>query len=267
MDGFYNAASLSDRMKNPKNIGKGLVIGLIVTSIIYIAIAIATGLGADDGTVVGIFDRLRNAKAFFFITMLGIFFAVCSIINSFAILAKEILYELGSTKELKIDKIVSSKNEFINSLKVLAPIVAVFTLFTLLGCFFYDYGYGGGYYDTYSSKIYSLCDELSNMSTLFAFIGIILSILFYFIKNKKTPISFKIYALVSIVFFGLSYTFEGTRLMFNLIESTVFSIKNNIGFLTYILPSIIDFSLVIFIVILCFYPYKTPNNYNLQSKL
>jgi len=252
MDGFYNAAALSDRMKNPKNIGKGLVIGLIVTSVIYISIAIATGLGADDGTVVGIFKRLRNVKVFFFITMLGIFFAVCSIINSFAILAKEILYELASTKELKIDKIVNSKSEFINSLKVLAPIVVVFVFSTLLGCFFYDYGYTGGYYDDITGRIYSLCDELSNMSTLFAFIGIILSVLFYFIKNKKTSISFKIYALVAIIFFGLSYTFEGARLIFNIVESSIFSIKNNVSFLDYILPSIIDFCLVIFIVILCF---------------
>jgi len=269
MDGFYNGAAVSDRMKNPKNIGKALVIGLVVTSVIYILIAIACGLGADTGTVTGIFDRLstmKNIKIFYFITMLGIFFAVASIINSFTMFTKEIFYDLASTKELKMDKLVSSKNDFINSLRVLLLIIIVFVVFTGLGCMFYS-NYEIGEYDYVSGKIYTLCDELSNMSTLFAFIGIILCILFYFIKNKKATKLFKFYALVGIIFFALSYAYEAARIVFNLVATTLFTVKNNSPFTTYVLPAIIDFCLVICMVILCFYPYKTPKNYNLHSKL
>jgi len=269
MDGFYNGASVSDRMKNPKNIGKGLVIGLVVTSIIYILIAIATGLGGNTGTVTGVFDSLstmKNIKIFYFITMLGIFFAVTSIINSFTMFAKEIFYDLASTKELKMDKLVNSKSEFVNSLRVLLPIIIVFVAATGLGCLFYS-NYEIGEYDHISGKIYTLCDELSNMSTLFAFIGIIICILFYFVKNKKASKLFKFYALVGIIFFTLSYVYEASRIVFNLVATTLFTIKNNSPFTTYILPAIIDFCLVICMVILCFYPYKKPKNYNLHSKL
>jgi len=272
MDGFYNGAAVSDRMKNPNNIGKAIVLGLIVTSIIYMLIGISTGLGAYDGTVTGIFDRLvlvKNIKIFYFITMLGIFLAVVSILNSFTMLGKEILYELANKKELKIEKLLNSKNEFINSLKVSFLLLIIFVIVTVLGCFYYTSNsyFGTPEYDSISCKIYSLCDELSDITTLIVFLGIILCILFYFIQNKKVTKLFKFYALIGIIFFSLSYLFEASRIIFNLIETSIFSIKNKTNFVTYVLPAIIDFFLTVAMIILCFYPYKTPNNYNLHSKL
>lgn len=192
-DGFYVAAGISSEMKEPKKTPLALFLGLAITTVIYLIIAISMSI--NGGSFFGMRDFMANlmgataAKWLFGIMNIAIAIGVLGIINGFSMWAPRYVEDLLATGELpfweKVYKKLNPNKPVIGVIYSIVITIPVVLLFTIIGAIAYipnaDYDiYGSG-----MASLYAFADLMANWTALFTFAFIVMAI-FGGIVNRRT---------------------------------------------------------------------------------
>lgn len=232
-DGFFVVSGISTEMKQPKKAPLALLVGLIITTIIYLLIAISLSITGGDlnGIELYLNNLLKSSHATNIILgMLNIMIAigVFGILNAFTLWAPRYLENLLSKGELPFWKRFIGKlnvtKPWIGVKYILALTIPIVILFSIIGVLAYaqigpegQYWYykDGVKFFVYGSegmtKLIVFSDLMSNWTALFTFVFISFSIAGA-IKNrfsKKIQIKnktkyFLLWAIISVVIVFLS---------------------------------------------------------------
>lgn len=217
-DGFYVAAGIQSEMQEPKKTPMAILFGLVITTGIYLFIAISMSINGGSFASMGEFMQKEwkdAGRIVFGIINIMIAIGVLGIINGFAMWAPRFTEDLIKEGELPFsikykDKLNDSKPivGIMYSFAISAPIVI---LFTLIGALAYidDVGYGDGY-GKGMGKLYSFADLMGTWTALFTF-GFIMASIYGCLKNRKTQkvqtdkkSYFKIAAITSVIVVGIA---------------------------------------------------------------
>ncbi|WP_406618025.1 APC family permease [Mycoplasmopsis lipophila] len=201
-DGFYVASGIQSEMKEPKKTPIALFIGLGITTIIYLLIAIS--LSINGGDVFGMAENLEKlfkdkkaANITLGIMNLMIAIGVLGIINGFSMWAPRYVEDLLAEGELPFWRKVKGKLNanfpivgVIYSLAITVPVVIIFTLIGALGyvgkeSYLVNYGSIG------MAKLYNFADLMANWTAVFTFGFIAAAILGGIINRKKNFVEVK----------------------------------------------------------------------------
>ena len=189
-DGFYVTAGLQTEMKEPKKTPKAILFGLIIVTVIYLAIAISMSLNGT-GSFYGFGEWLvgENLGWLFGIINILISIGILGIINGFSLWAPRFVEDLIKENELPFS------NKYVNKLNANKPIVGIkytlfasipiMVLFTIIGALAFE---NTGNYPDYGSgmaSLYSFCDIVANWTAVFAF-AFITAAIYGGIRNRKT---------------------------------------------------------------------------------
>ncbi|WP_029513761.1 APC family permease [Mycoplasmopsis primatum] len=195
-DGFYVAAGIQSEMKEPKKTPLALFLGLAVTTLIYVILAVSMSI--NGGSFLAMNDYMKKlmgekaANIVFGIVNICIAIGVLGIINGFSMWAPRYVEDLLAQGDLPfwekaIGKLNPNKPKFgiIYSIVLTVPIVLIFTVIGALG-YLDTSDYGLGYDPTGAmAKLYSFADLMANWTALFTF-GFIAAAIYGGIKNRKT---------------------------------------------------------------------------------
>ncbi|WP_027334793.1 APC family permease [Mycoplasmopsis felifaucium] len=200
-DGFYVAAGIQSEMKEPKKTPAAIFLGLAITTLIYVIIAISMSI--NGGSFFSMKDYMANmmgakaASILFGIVNICIAIGVLGIINGFSMWAPRFVEDLLATGDLPLwekfqGKLNANKPKvgIIYSLVLTIPVVVVFTI---IGALAYlptnpDYAYYvNAEIDVKNSmqRLYSFADLMANWTALFTF-GFIAIAIYGGIKNRTT---------------------------------------------------------------------------------
>ncbi|WP_406615345.1 APC family permease [Mycoplasmopsis hyopharyngis] len=199
-DGFYVASGIQSEMKEPKKTPLALFIGLGITTIIYLLIAISLTLNGGDvfgmsANLEKLFGNKKAADIVLGIMNLMIAIGVLGIINGFSMWAPRYVEDLLAEGELPFWRKAKGKLNpnfpifgVIYSLIITIPVVIVFTIIGALGYLDikdYEGSYAG------MGKLYSFADLMANWTAVFTFGFIALAILGGIINRKKNFVEIK----------------------------------------------------------------------------
>ena len=213
-DGFYVASGIQSEMAKPKKTPMAIVIGLLATTVIYLAIAIAMSLNGGD--VFAMQDFMKQAfgdqagRIIFGIINLMIAIGVLGIINGFAMWAPRFTEDLIKGGELPFSfkyKHYLNENKpkvgIVYSFVITLPIVIIFSLIGALA-YIDTGGYGDGY-GSQMAQLYSFADLMGTWTALFTF-GFIMMAIAGAYRNRKTNLIkteqkryFKVAAIISMI--------------------------------------------------------------------
>lgn len=110
-DGFYVAAGIKSELKEPKKTPAVILVGLIVTTIIYLIIAVSMSLGSNGGNPQGLVQWFakHNILIVFAIFEILIGVGIFSVINGFSLWAPRFIEDLILEGELPFSKKFASK--------------------------------------------------------------------------------------------------------------------------------------------------------------
>ena len=193
-DGFYTAASLRNDLKKPKDIGKGLVGGVIGISITYLFLTIGFNV-AGDGDIYGM-QKFMSSGLY---KMFNVFVAVgvMGVVNSYAMTSPKQFVDLekeGDGSEITwLHKLIYRKKYNANDEKqkafsawlwIFLTTVLLFAIAGPIGA--YGFTIINGYGIQYGGDhLYAFCDVLVNYTSLLIFIIIVTAVLGALI-NRKT---------------------------------------------------------------------------------
>ena len=174
-DGLYVAAGIQSEMAQPEKTPMAILFGLLVTTVIYLLVAIAMSINGGD--IIGMQDFMKDAfganagRVIFGVLNLLIAIGVLGIINGFAMWAPRFTEDLIREGELPFAiKYKDQLNDnrplvgIIYSFVISLPVIIIFTLIGALG-YNDTVGYGGGdglYYGAGMGKLYSFADLMAN---------------------------------------------------------------------------------------------------------
>ena len=224
-DGFYVAAGIQSEMAQPKKTPMAILFGLLITTVIYLFVAIAMSINGGD--IIGMQDFMKSAfgddtgRIIFGVLNLMIAIGVIGIINGFAMWAPRFTEDLIKEGELpfsiKYKNKLNENKPIVGIMYSFAISIPVIIIFTIIGALGYNdtVGYGGSdglYYGAGMGKLYSFADLMGTWTALFAF-GFIMFAIYGGLKNRKTKAIntdqkryFKISAIISIISVGLALT-------------------------------------------------------------
>ncbi|MXR13359.1 amino acid permease [Mycoplasma flocculare] len=222
-EGFFTAAGLQTEMKNPKKTPIAILVGIGITTIIYLFIAIATSI-VGDGSISSFIQIAKNElnwsgltiKLILGTTFLLIGISLLGIINIFTLWGPRALEELITRNEfslLKKWKNFTNLNKPIVSTIFLSIFsIICLVIFTLIGVFaFDDQGYGN--YGQKLNNLYSFADITGNWAALISFL-LIAAAIYGCIRNRKTqkiPVQkqkyFLFFAYISVIFISIVLIF------------------------------------------------------------
>lgn len=197
-DGFYVAAGIQSEMKEPKKTPLAIFIGLGITTLIYLIVAISMSL--NGGSFFGFKDYMtslfKNEKAgriVFGLINICISIGVLGIINGFSMWAPRYVEDLLATGDLpfweKWHKKLNPNKPYVGIVYSLVITIPVVIIFTIIGALAYI---PNGDYSIYSNdgqqsmaRLYNFCDLMANWTALFTF-GFIAAAIYGGIKNRKT---------------------------------------------------------------------------------
>lgn len=219
-DGFYISAGIQSEMKEPQKTPLALLFGLLITTIIYLLIAISMSI--NGGSFVKMKDYLSNwwgskaGRIIFGILNICIAIGILGIINNLAMWLPRYIEDLLALGELpfwyklrfKLNK-EKPKIGVIYSLFLCIPLIILFSVFGALGYF------SNENYNIFNSlnsdktiksdalnKLYNFTDLVANWTALIVYTLIAMAILGG-IKNRKhnfVKVQKKKYFLVSAYF-------------------------------------------------------------------
>lgn len=105
-DGFYVASGIQTELKEPKKAPVAIVLGLALTTAVYLAIAAATSISTAGGSFTGLKEWLdaRNAGWVFSVMSLLITVGILGIINGFAAWSSRFVVDLAREGEIYVPK-------------------------------------------------------------------------------------------------------------------------------------------------------------------
>ena len=198
-DGFYIAAGLGSKLKNPKKIPWILLTGLLLATVIYLSIALSITLGAKGGQWdnIGEFFVAKNLAWIYVIVNVIIAVGILGTINAYAIwgpmLYEDLLNDHEAPLAKRLHKHLHKKKPYVGTIYQYVLGIPVLIIFIIVGAF--GYTQADGYYLYISNGannfeiayVYAFCDLISNWLTVIAFAFIAIAILMYAIKKIKEP--------------------------------------------------------------------------------
>lgn len=105
-DGFYVASGIQTELKEPKKAPLALVLGLVITTFVYITIAAAVSVSTPGGSFTGLRAWLaaRNAGGVFAVISLLITAGILGVINGFATWSSRFIVDLAREGEIPVPK-------------------------------------------------------------------------------------------------------------------------------------------------------------------
>ena len=196
-DGFYVAAGLGDKLKEPKKIPWILLTGLLIVTAVYLIIALGITLGAKGGQWenIGEFFVAKNLSWIYVIINTIIAIGIIGGLNGYAmwgaLLYEDLLADYEAPFSKKLQKYLHKKRSYVGTFYQFIIGVPILVLFIVIGAFAYNQAGKATIYSTEMGNVYALCDLLSNWQTVIAFMFIAIAILSYSIKkiishSKKT---------------------------------------------------------------------------------
>ncbi len=225
-DGFYTTAGIKSQMKEPKKSPVAILIGLIVTTIIYLAIAISMSLGSTGGNPQGLvwFFAKNNILWLYAMFQMIIAIGIFGVSNGYYMFANRMMEDLIREGEVPFSvwaaKHTNKYKHGDADVAVLYNIV-ISTIFIIILCLIGSLAYinttdaapgvlfgsanllpenisdkltsvtvAGNIYYTYGvgvGKLYTFTDMISSWSALFIFLFVIL-ILYGGLRNRKKEI-------------------------------------------------------------------------------
>lgn len=216
-DGFYVAAGIQSEMAEPKKTPMAILLGLVITTGIYLVIAISMSInGGSFYNMKEFMEKKFNdtGRILFGIVNLMIAIGVLGIINGFAMWAPRFTEDLIKEGELPFsikykDKLNENKPivGIMYSFVITAPIVI---LFTLIGALAYIQNSDYEIYGSGMGKLYTFADLMGTWTALFTF-GFIMAAIYGGLKNRKTKkvetdkkTYFVPMAIISVIVVGIS---------------------------------------------------------------
>ena len=216
-DGFYVAAGIQSEMAEPKKTPMAILFGLLITTVIYLIIAISMSI--NGGSFFGMLDSMKanwgdTGRILFGVINIMIAIGVLGIINGFAMWAPRFTEDLIKEGELPFSfKYKNRLNDsrpmvgIMYSFIITIPIVIVFTLIGALGYI------GSDSYSIYGKgmdRLYSFADLMATWTAVFTF-GFIMAAIYGCLKNRKTKnvetdkkSYFKPMAVIAVIVVGLA---------------------------------------------------------------
>ncbi|CAT05009.1 Serine/threonine exchanger SteT [Mesomycoplasma conjunctivae] len=196
-EGFFTVAGLQTEMKNPKKTPLAIMIGIALTTIIYLLIAIATSI-VGDGSISSFLqiakDELKWSQQviqwIIGTTNLFIAISILGIVNVFTMWGPRAIDELIKNGELKfLEKWHQKYNQKTDKPIVASWFLAIIStvliiILTLVGV----YGYSDNTYSLYGeslNNLYAFADISGNWSALITF-ALIAASIYGGIQNRKT---------------------------------------------------------------------------------
>lgn len=141
-DGFYSSASIKTEMKDPKKSPLAILVGLIVTTAIYLLIAISMSLGSQNGDPQGLvsFFAKHNILPLFAVFEMLIAVGIMGVINGYSLFATRFMVDLARDNELPFSKkaatYIAKKNRFVGVIYDLSITIPTIVLLTVIGIFY-----------------------------------------------------------------------------------------------------------------------------------
>lgn len=196
-DGFYASAGIQSEMKEPRKTPRAIVIGLAITSIVFLVIAINMSVVGKNASLTTFSDYLKKHNISWIggIVNLLVAVGVCGFINALAVWAPHFVKELIDVGEIKVPFRWMNKYRhhhapivgFVYVLLISLPTIIALDIIGGLGYFasleyinLYD---GVGCSST--AKLYNFANLISTWSSVFAFSFIVCAI-FSGIVNRRT---------------------------------------------------------------------------------
>lgn len=193
-DGFYTTAGIQSEMKEPKKTPMAILLGLGVTTAIYLIIAISMSIGGNGG-LFGMEKFLieKNVHWLFGVINLTIAIGVLGIINGFAMWAPRFVEDLILENELPLSQRfknkLNAKKPMIGIYYSLAITIPLVIVFTIIGAYGYQSigaeSYGSGYGSKEMAGIYAFSDLLGTWTAVLAF-AFIAAPIYGGLKNRKS---------------------------------------------------------------------------------
>ena len=190
-DGFYVAAGIQSEMQEPKKTPMAILLGLVVTTIIYLIIAISMSIngGSFSNMLIYMIDVMQDTgRILFGIINIMIAIGVLGIINGYAMWTSRFTEDLIKEGELPLsikykDKLNEHKPK-IGTLYFYVIGTFFYFIFVLIGALGYIDNYGASY-GVGMGRLFTFADLMSTWTALFAF-GFITAAIYGGIKNRKT---------------------------------------------------------------------------------
>ncbi|VEU78351.1 APC family permease [Mycoplasmopsis columbinasalis] len=277
-DGFYVAAGISSEMKQPKKTPLAIFLGLGVTTIIYVVIAISMSINGGSFTnmreqMISLFGGAGNQAAVkagnTIYGLINIFIAigVLGIINGFSMWAPRFVEDLIAQGELpywqKFFRKLNSNKPKVGSLYSIAISIPIVVLFFIIGA--YGYYPTVSYYDVYGGvtmhKLYSFADLMSNWTALFTF-GFISFAIFGALLNKKTNKikinqtvkGFKFFAATSVALIWLALSMQVIEPFANIFSLAVLQKEGNPNYTSAVVSRVMTIVVLFIFIGLSFGP-------------
>ena len=190
-DGFYVAAGIQSEMEEPKKTPMAILLGLVVTTIIYLIIAISMSIngGSFSNMLIYMINLMQDTgRILFGIINIMIAIGVLGIINGYAMWTSRFTEDLIKEGELPFsikykDKLNEHKPK-IGTFYFYVIGTFFYFIFVLIGALGYIDNYGASY-GVGMGRLFTFADLMSTWTALFAF-GFITAAICGGIKNRKT---------------------------------------------------------------------------------
>lgn len=251
IDGFYTVTTLRDKMKQPKKMPLVIIIGLVIITLIYIWVSLSFMNGSKTGKY-GDIQWLQNHPKVSEMFSWFIFAGILGVVNGYVQFATNTYINLHKKNESWLTKWFEikifrrkTKQELSGLLSLIIFVTCFYIFFSIMGIYGWntklDYK---GEIQSYSN-ILGFDDVITNFKSLLMFVTIAMSLVFALKTfDKKTWRGKSIY-----IFTIIGITFILITLLYQYISNGV----NMTGFRSADkLSSIISFSLLVCIPILCY---------------
>ena len=190
-DGFYVAAGIQSEMQEPKKTPMAILLGLVVTTIIYLIIAISMSIngGSFSNMLIYMINLMQDTgRILFGIINIMIAIGVLGIINGYAMWTSRFTEDLIKEGELPFsikykDKLNEHKPK-IGTFYFYVIGTFFYFIFVLIGALGYIDNYGASY-GVGMGRLFTFADLMSTWTALFAF-GFITAAICGGIRNRKT---------------------------------------------------------------------------------
>lgn len=141
-DGFYGAAGIKTEMKEPQKAPMAIVFGLVLTTVIYLIIAISMSLGSTAGNPQGLvhFFAKHNLIWLFAIFQIFIGIGIMGVTNGYSMFATRFVEDLVRDGELPFSKTgakyLAKNNRLVGATYCLIITIPTIVLFCVIGSFY-----------------------------------------------------------------------------------------------------------------------------------
>lgn len=232
-DGFYVVVGIQSQMKEPKKISSVLLFGLLLVTVVYLAIALSMTFGAPNGSWdnIAIFFVQHHVSWIYSVISILISIGIIGIVNNYSMWVSRFYSCVIESREIPFAKWLSklrTKNHEWGGLVFLVSFgIIIAIVFILVGALGYDTSDQILVADKYPfsvqvNNLYQFTNLISNWQTLFSFMFITLAI-FSSTKQKTQDKNYvkKGKNLITIIAGWLACFFIGLALISQLVEPFV----------------------------------------------